>query len=336
MPDERDADAVPERELTADEVRVVENRVEACRPVVGRVLVARGEEERGAEALVVVINRRLGRGHVRLDARLLARDGVARVGAEREVVRVRQIDAAEVAVARQTEVADLDRVRPRVADDGRADFKAVAVVLDPRAVVVEVKARLRRVALREKVLPEEVGDVDVLPPTVEAVEAAVGVLLQLREVGEVELVLVVPEGAEDARAEVVVGVDEAAEVRDERLDADAHGDGVVVRVHVFELHLGEGFLEGELPVGARRAAPRVDVQDALLARADVVRDAEGGREFDGPLARLEGRVAAEHLKRELEDLIEGEHLGLAEGLGAAGSRAATGSRGWACAAAGRP
>src|SRR3712207_7175010 len=75
-----------------------------------------------------------------------------------------------------------------------------------------METRLRRVALGQEVLPEEVGDVDVLPPPVEAVQSAVGVLLKLREVGEVELVAVVLERAEDARAEVVVGVDEAAEV----------------------------------------------------------------------------------------------------------------------------
>src|SRR3954467_1959426 len=75
---ERDADAVPERELAADEVRVVENRVEAHRLVVGRVLVARREEDGCAEALEVFVYGSLGRRHVRAHARLAPRDGVAR------------------------------------------------------------------------------------------------------------------------------------------------------------------------------------------------------------------------------------------------------------------
>src|SRR5438270_46476 len=79
---ERDADAIPEGELTADEVRVVENRVEACRLVVRRILVARSEEEGGAETLVVLVHRGLDRGHVRADVRLSSGDGVARVRAE--------------------------------------------------------------------------------------------------------------------------------------------------------------------------------------------------------------------------------------------------------------
>src|SRR5919107_2246226 len=116
-------------------------------------------------------------------------------------------------------------MRPRVADDSGSDFKSVAVELYPGAVVVEVKARLCRVALGERVLAEEIRDVDVLTPTVEAVEAAVGVLLKLREVCEVELITVVLERAEDARAEVVVRVDEAAEVGDERLNPRAYRDG---------------------------------------------------------------------------------------------------------------
>src|SRR5215218_5311018 len=139
-------------------------------------------------------------------------------------------------VARQTEIADLYRVRPRVADDRGADFKAVAVELYGLAVVVEVEARLRGVAFGERVLPEDVRDVDVLTAAVEAVEAAVRVLLKLREVCEVELITIILERPEDARAEVVVCVDEAPEVGDEGLYARAYRDGVVVRVHVFELH----------------------------------------------------------------------------------------------------
>src|SRR5947209_5998521 len=240
---ERDADAVPEGELTADEVRVVEYGVEARRLVVGRVLVSRSEEEGGAEALVVLVHRGLGGGHVRLDTSLSPGDGIARVRAEREVVGVCQVELADVAVAGEAEVSDLDRVRARVADDRRANLKSVAVELDAAPVVVEVETELRRVALREKVLLVEVCDVDVLLAAVEAVESAVCVLFELREVCEVELVSVVSERAEEASAEVIVGEYEAAEVGDEGLDADAQRDGVVIGVHVFELDLGEGVFQ---------------------------------------------------------------------------------------------
>ena len=162
-----------------------------------------------------------------------------------------------------------------------------------------MKAELRRVAFGEKVLLVDVCDVDVLLSPVEAVESAVRVLLKLREVCEVELIAVVSERAEEACAEVVVGEDEAAEVGDEGLYADAQTDGVVVRVHVFEFDFGEGVFQREVPVRSARAAARVYVDDALLARADVVRQAEGGRDFYRPLSRLERRVAAEHLEGEL-------------------------------------
>ena len=92
-------DPIPEGELPADEVRIVEDGVEARGRVVGRILVARSEEERTLEAQIVEVNRRLDRGHVRADVlRGGRRSGLRVVAAVGEVVGSRQVDAAHVAV----------------------------------------------------------------------------------------------------------------------------------------------------------------------------------------------------------------------------------------------
>jgi hypothetical protein len=197
---------------------------------------------------------------------------------------VRQVETseqsvAEMPVAVEADVTDLNAMRPCVADNGGADLKTVAVKLARGAVVVKQKADLRRVAFAQEILPENVADVDVLMARVETVQAAVGVLLQLGKIGGVELILIVGEAAEETRAEVVVGVDEAAKIRDKRLNTGAHRDEVEVGVHVFEFHFGEGFFKGDVCVGAVRAPARVDVDDAALARVDVVGQADGWARF---------------------------------------------------------
>src|SRR5205085_10090844 len=123
------------------------------------------------------------------------------------------------------------------------DEEAVAVVLDRAAVVIESEDGLCGVALGQEILFEDIGDVDALRAQVEAVEAGVRVFLKLREVGGVKLILVVAEAAEETRAEIIVAVEKTARVGDEGLDAGAYGEEVEVRVHVFELHFGEGFFE---------------------------------------------------------------------------------------------
>ena len=103
-------------------------------------------------------------------------------------------------------------MRAHVADERGAHQKSVAVVFDAAPVVVVMQARLNRVAFGEEILPKEIGDVNILRALVETVETAVGIFFELMKVGEVELIAIVAERAEDARAKIVIGIDEAAKV----------------------------------------------------------------------------------------------------------------------------
>ena len=178
-------------------------------------------------------------------------------------------------------------MRAEIANERGPDEKAVAIIFDRTPVVVEGKDDLCGVALLDEVLLEEVGKVHALRAQIETIETAVRVLFKLREVGEIELILVVLERAEEPAAEIVVAVEEAARIGDEWLDADARRDEVEVRVYVFELNFTEGLFERELCVGAGRAAPHVYVNDAGFAGAHVVGQTEGRRDFDRPRARAE-------------------------------------------------
>src|SRR5689334_6147046 len=107
-----------------------------------------------------------------------------------------------MSVATEPEIPDFDRVRPHVADRRRPDQKIVAIEFHAAAIVVEMKAPLNRVALANEILTKDVCDVDVLVTRVEAVEAAISVLLEHREIRRVELHAIVVGAAENARAEI--------------------------------------------------------------------------------------------------------------------------------------
>src|ERR1041385_9389166 len=104
-----------------------------------------------------------------------------------------------------------------------------------------MKTSLDRVALANEILAKDVCDVNVLVTSVEAIQAAVRVFLEHREIHRVELVTIVVKRAEHSRAEVVVGKNEAAEVRDKWLNARAHGNEVVVGIDVGEFHFAKRF-----------------------------------------------------------------------------------------------
>ena len=103
------------------------------------------------------------------------------------------------------------------------------------------------------------------------VEAAVGVLLQPVEEGQVVLVAVGRVVAEEADAEVGVAEDEAAEVADERLRAGADRDEVVVRREVAQLPLVEELLHARGSPSVRVVPRRTSgLTSAVLAQVDVV------------------------------------------------------------------
>src|ERR1044071_5585941 len=139
-------------------------------------------------------------------------------------------------VTTDSKIANLDLVRPNITNQRGTNQKAISIELDAAPIIVVVKTPLNRVALADEILPKDVGDVDVLMPRVETIETAVGILLQHREVRAVELVAIVIKRTEDARAEVVIGKDEAAKVGDKRLYTGAHGNEIVVRINVCKLN----------------------------------------------------------------------------------------------------
>ena len=100
---------------------------------------------------------------------------------------------------------------------------------------------------------------DVLPAVVERVEEAVGVLLLLAEIDDVELVPVGVQGAEQTHAPVGVAEDEAAKIAGERLRADPQRHEIIVRPEVGQLGFDEPFVQGgERPAPAQPLRPRSD------------------------------------------------------------------------------
>src|SRR5215216_604565 len=120
------------------------------------------------------------------------------------------------------QIANLDRVWPEVAYQRRSHQKTVAIEFHAASIVVVMKASLDRVAFANEILPENVCDVNILVARVEAIQTAVRVLLEHREVSGVELIAIVVESAKHARAEIVVGKNKSAKVGNKRLNAGAH------------------------------------------------------------------------------------------------------------------
>ena len=118
---------------------------------------------------------------------------------------------------------------------------------------------LRGEAERREVLHVEVRDEDVVVAQRIAaeryiVQAAVRVLLDAAEHAEVVLVAIVAARAEEAHADGAVLEQEAAEVRDERLDADAEAVEVEAVRDVAQVLVDEERLHAERVVVARGAA----------------------------------------------------------------------------------
>src|SRR4029077_3056026 len=91
-------------------------------------------------------------------------------------------------------------------------------------VLVVVEADLDGVAGLEEILAVQIADEHLPLPVLKAVQTAIGVLVEHREVRGVVLVAIVAQVAEDADAGFLVVEDEAAEIAVEGLDAGAHGN----------------------------------------------------------------------------------------------------------------
>src|SRR6266498_2678431 len=70
-------------------------------------------------------------------------------------------------------------------------------------------------------------------------------------------------------------------------------------------------------VGAVCSSSDIDVHYAILASIEVVGNAESRRDFNRPIARLEGGVAMEEFKAELESFAGSELFRLSKKLSAA-------------------
>ena len=154
-----------------------------------------------------------------------------------------------------------------------------------------------------KVLTKKIRDVNVLMPRVETIQTAVGVLFEHREVHAIELKAIVVKRSEDARAEIVIGEEEAAKIGNERLNTGARRNKVEVFIHVRQFHFAECLFQREVRVRAIGAAAHVDIDDAIFTRVEVIRHAESRRNLDGPVARLETRIAMKELKAELNSFV---------------------------------
>src|SRR5690242_18020578 len=159
-----------------------------------------------------------------------------------------------MAVAANAEITDLDRMRSDVANRRGPHEETVAIEFNAASIVVVMKAALDRVALANEILAEDVRDVDVLMTRVETVETAIRVLLQHREVRGIELVTIVIKRAKHARAEIVVGKNETAEVGNKRLDTGTHRNEIVVCVQISKFYLTECFFKRRVPVSPIRPA----------------------------------------------------------------------------------
>ena len=143
---------------------------------------------------------------------------------EGPISRCRQIDAADMPVAVVAEIIDVVIVPLEVAHGQRAHQEPVIVEIVFPAFVIGVAniGDLGGEPLDRQILAIEVGDEDVVLAKllVDVVEAAVRVLLQAAEIGEIVLPAIVVAVAEEPHAKLVVLKQEAAEVGGERLDAD--------------------------------------------------------------------------------------------------------------------
>src|SRR5262249_36315284 len=108
------------------------------------------------------------------------------------------------------------------ADQRRAYQESVAIKFDAASIIIEMKAALDCVTLGEEILPKNICNVNVLVPSVEAIETTVRVLLKHGEVSSVVLHAIVIKRAEYASTKIVVGEDEPTEISHEWLNSRSH------------------------------------------------------------------------------------------------------------------
>ncbi len=104
---------------------------------------------------------------------------------------------------------------------------------------------------------------------------------------------------------------EAAEIAQKRLRADADRSEIVGRARVGHFHFGEPFLQSPPRAKPRRAVVHVGVDDRQLFHVEVI-EVEHRRELQSPIDRLERRIAVEQIERQNEIVRREELVRIAE------------------------
>src|SRR2546421_3828552 len=125
---------------------------------------------------------------------------------------MRQVKFAQVSVAINPDVPHLDRMWTNVTDQRWTDQESVPIIMDAAPVIVIESARLDRVTLANEVLAKNIRNVNILMARVEAIQAAIRILLQHREVNSIKLDSIIISGAKHPKPEIVIGKNEAPKV----------------------------------------------------------------------------------------------------------------------------
>src|SRR5271163_2506170 len=288
--------AIPQAENPPGKFRKIFDGVKSARLPVPWISIPGSIESGTLESNPILVNRKLERGHLRVDRNRAPGQRIETVGAESLVKRVCQIHAADVPIARPAEVGGVNAVcfdlvvEDDHANGRRAHQETVVVVMNSALIVVITHAELRGIALKEKILPVCIGDNHLLISSRPGIEPAVGVLLEQIEVSQVVLPAIRIQIAEKSHAGLFVHEQKAPEIGVEFLNARANGHKIKIRAQVVNLHLAEQFLESDMVIKARGARAYVNVHDAELAHVEIVQ-ADRRSHANPPVHRTERRVA---------------------------------------------
>jgi hypothetical protein len=89
-----------------------------------------------------------------------------------------EVQSTQMPITANSEVTNFDRMWSHIAYRRWAYKKAIAIKLNAATIIVVVKTSLDRVTLANEILSENVRDINVLMASVEAIQAAVGILLE--------------------------------------------------------------------------------------------------------------------------------------------------------------
>ena len=162
--------------------------------------------------------------------------------------------------------------------------------------VVEIcqKTELAGITFPNQILPENIGQVNLLLTPTELIQIGVRVLFEHVEGSDVVLPAVVVVIAEDADAEVGIVENEAAEIAHERLNAGAQRNEIVIVRQVTQVDLAKGLLQGEEFLFPCGALLRVRIHHVALFHLEVV-VIVNAKDAQRPIDRFEGRLAFEKI-----------------------------------------